>query len=292
MKILRILLAACGLLGLLWLGTAQALPNVDEVQAAVQRGDHAGAEKMMREVVAAKPDSARAHYVLAELLAHRREFKEAAEHASRARALDPAIRFTDATRFNTFEQALQRQLAAAGDRGVPAALEPPPAPPAAPAERVERAGSLGGVPVWLWVAGAILAVGIVARLMRRRTAAPAGPAFAGGGYVPGAGMGYGPGMPRGTGSASPGLMGVGLAAAGGVAAGLLADRMLNGGRDETSLPRDGTTGAGGSGLVPGSFGSDAGDFSPRDIDFGSGDGWDAGGGDFGSDGGGGGGDDW
>ena len=61
MKFPRFLLLCMALLGTLWLGSAQALPNVDEVQAAAQRGDYVGAEKMMREVVAAKPDSARAH---------------------------------------------------------------------------------------------------------------------------------------------------------------------------------------------------------------------------------------
>ena len=89
------------------------------------------------------------------------------------------------------------------------------------------------------------------------------------------------------------MLGVGLAAAGGVAAGMLAEKMLHEGHDERSIPRD--TG-GGSGLVPGSFdgggNSAADELASRDIDFGRGDGWggsDAGGGDIG---GGGGSDDW
>jgi hypothetical protein len=297
MKFPRFLLLCLALLSTLWMGTAQALPNVDEVQAAVQRGDYPGAEKMMREVVAAKPDSPRAHYVLAEILAHERQFKEAAEHVRRARALDPAIKFTDAAKFNAFEQLLQRQQAGQAKAGVPAALEPVPAPRAeAPVQRVEpveRAGSFGGVPIWLLVAGVILFIGLAARFMRRRTAAPSQPAFAGGGYGPGAGMGYGGGMPQ-TGSGGPGMLGVGLGVAGGVAAGMLAERLLHGGHDDRGLARDATTGGGG-GLIPDSFGSggDAGaadELSHRDIDFGSGDGWgggDAGGGDFG-----GGSDDW
>ncbi len=81
-------------------------------------------------------------------------------------------------------------------------------------------------------------------------------------------------------------MGVGLAAAGGVAAGMLAEKLLHEGHDERGLPRD-SGGAGG--FAPGGFddGSAANDLVSRDIDFGSG-GNDWGGGDAG----GGGSDDW
>lgn len=290
MKFPRLLLMCLALLSTLWLGTAHALPTVDQVQAATQRGDYAGAEKMMREVVAAKPDSARAHYVLAELLAHQRQFKEAAEHTRRARALDPALKFTDAARFTAFEQLLQREQVAEARPAAPTALEPvAPAPAAAPMERVERterAGSFGGVPVWLLVAGVILFIGLAMRFMRGRTSQPVQPAY-GGGFNPGPNMGYGGGMPQAP-SNGPGLMGVGLGVAGGVAAGMLAERLLHGGHDERSLPNNAGAGSAG-GLMPGSF--DGGDFGAadeltrRDIDFGSGDGW--GGGDAGgSDGGG------
>lgn len=290
MKFPRFLLLCLALLSTLWMGTAQALPNVDEVQAAVQRGDYPGAEKMMREVVAARPDSPRAHYVLAEILAHQREFKQAAEQVRRARALDPALKFTDPAKFNAFEQLLQRQQAATAKAEVPAALEPGPAPKAAApierTERVERAGSFAGAPIWLLVAGAILFIGVAARFMRRRTAVQNQPAFAGGGYGPGTGMGYGGGMPQSS-SGGPGMLGVGLGVAGGVAAGMLAERMLHGSHDDRGLARDATAGGSG-GLIPDSFGGGdlgaADELTRRDIDFGTGDGWgggDGGGGDMG-----------
>jgi hypothetical protein len=226
---------------------------------------------------------------LAEILAHQRQFDDAAAHTRRARALDPAIKFTDRARFESFEQALQRQQAAAAKPGVPAALEPAPAVPAtraAPVDRaepVERAGSAGGVPVWLLVAGAILFIGIAVGFMRRRTAAQVQqPAFGGGGYGPGAGMGYGAGMPMQPGSSGPGMLGVGLGVAGGVAAGMLAERLLHGGHDTGNLQGHADAGGAGGGLIPGSFGGDAGaadELTRRDIDFGSGDGW-GGGDDF------------
>lgn len=296
MKFPRILLICLGLLASLWLGTAQALPTVDEVQAAAQRGDYAGAEKMMREVVAAKPDSARAHYVLAEILAHGRQFNEAAEHTRRARALDPAIKFTDPAKFNAFEQLLQREQVPTAKAALPAAVG------AAPVQRVEPAApaSGGGVPIWLLVGGAIVFIWLAMRWMRRRTEAQnLQPAMAGGYGMGNQGFqgnpGYGPGMPQAPGSGGPGMMGVGLGVAGGLAAGMLAEKLLHGGHDERSLPRDRADAGGGSGLVPGSFdaGADnaASELTRRDIDFGSGDGWtggDGGGGDMGS----GGGDDW
>ncbi len=250
MKFPRFLLLCMALLSGLWLGTAQALPNVDEVQAAAQRGDYAGAEKMVREVLAAKPDSARAHYVLAEILAHERQFKEAGEHASRARTLDPAIKFTDPAKFSAFEQLLQRQQAARSSVQTPAAIGAAAPPPRA--EPVERSG--GGVPIWLLVGGVVIFIALAVRWMRNRTAAQSQPAYAGGGAVGGGGYGmgggYGPGMPHAPTGGGSGLMGVGLAAAGGVAAGMLAEKLLHGGHDERSLPRDGSGGAGAGGIVP------------------------------------------
>lgn len=292
MKFPRFLLLCMALLSALWMGAAHALPNVDEVQAAAKRGDYPAAETMMREVVAAKPDSPRAHYVLAEILAHQRQFNEAAEHVRRARALDPAIKFADSAKFTAFEQLLQREQAGAAKSSVtsPAVVNAPPPMRAAP---VERSGG-GGVPVWLLVIGVVIFIWIAVSWMRRRTAVQSQPAMAGGygmggGYGP---QGYGPGVPPASGG--PGLMGVGLAAAGGVAAGMLAEKMLHGHDDQRSIPRDNDAG----GLIPGSFGSNdynsaADELSGRDVDFGSGDGWDAGGGggDFGG-GGGGGSDDW
>ncbi|MEO8924349.1 MAG: tetratricopeptide repeat protein [Caldimonas sp.] len=66
-----------------------ALPTVADVDAEVQKGHYAQAESMMQVVVAAKPQSARAHYVLAEILAHNGRFSAAAAEEARARHLDP-----------------------------------------------------------------------------------------------------------------------------------------------------------------------------------------------------------
>lgn len=295
----RMLLLCLALLSTLWMGAAQALPTVDQVQAAAKSGDYAGAEKMMREVVAAKPDSPRGHYVLAEILAHERQFSEAAEHTRRARALDPAIKFADAAKFTAFEQALQRQQAASAKSTPPTALDPAPAPRAAPVQRYEpaEASGGGGVPIWLLVVGAVAFIAIAATWMRRRAAAQSQPAFAGGGYGGGPTAGFGQGgygMPQQPMAGGSGMLGVGLGVAGGVAAGMLAERLLHGGQTQGSPTSSADAGSHAGGLIPGSFDGGAGgadELTRRDIDFGSGDGW--GGGDAGgSDMGGGGGDDW
>lgn len=302
MKFPRVLMITLGLLATLWLGAAQALPTVDEVQAATQRGDYVGAESLMREVVAAKPGSAKGHYLLAEILAHQRKFGEARDHATQARAIDPAIKFTDPTKFSAFERLLdrERQLSTAPSQGSMRA-----APMQAQAPRAEAAPASGGVPVWVLIGGAVLFIAVAAAWMRRRAPAPmmnAGPAYAGGAPVGGAPGGYGPGGygPGGYGPASsgPGLMGVGLAAAGGVAAGMLAEKLMHGDRDAGSSHRGGDALSGGDGGY-GGFDSNAGaqagaarDLENRNMDFGTGNGWDSGGADAGGDGGDGGGGDW
>lgn len=268
---------------------AAALPTVDAVQDEVRRGNWAQAESMMQEVVAARPDSARAHYVYAEILAHNRRFDAAAAEAARARRIDPKLGFTDPAKFTAFEQALERQ--AAGGRAATVAT-PAPIARAVPAPAVRQPEP--GVPGWVWVFGLAGVAGVVFVLVnRRRAALAAQPAMAGGGVYPSpaapmpnpVGTGWSGGAP----SQGPGLMGVGLAAAGGVAAGMLAERLLHGSHDAGPVSSASASPAGG--LVPGMFDDDATaggverGFEQREIDFGRGDGW--GGSDGGSDAGGG-----
>ena len=309
---------------------ARAVPTVDAVQAEIKAGRYEQAETMMREVVQARPKSARAHYVLAEILAHNGRTEQAVDEAAQARRLDPAIGFTDPAKFASFERQLQNPPARASARagvggGVVASpgatslgTRPADTPPAvAPTRAVERsapreaAGS--GMPGWIWLAGAAL-LGVVAwRVMAaRRPASPMGmspaapaaaypvapgaPGMPGAGYAPGMQPGYGPGMQPGMAPGrGAGMMGVGLGVAGGVAAGMLAERMLHGNEAHAATPNAGAAPADG-GAVPGMFDTPQADpLRDRAVDFGSGGAdWDSGGGsvDLGSDaGGGGGGDD-
>lgn len=253
---------------------ALALPTVDAVQAEVQRGNYAQAEAMMHEVVAAKPGSAKAHYVYAEILAHNRRFALAAAEAARARQADPAIGFTDPAKFAALEQLLEREQQAARQAASPAR------PDYAVAQSRPQAPA-PGVPAWVWVFGLAGIAAVVWVVVSRRQQAQAAPAGFGANALAGTvpapyGTGYAPGYGQPTAPGGTGLMGVGLAAAGGVAAGMLAERLLHGG----SAANAAGTGMGGAGgLVPGTFDDMPADdgaareLEQRPIDFGSGDGW-------------------
>ena len=310
---------------LLFASLAQAVPSVDEVQTAVKAGRYAQAETMMREVVASKPESAKAHYVLAEILAHNGQRDEALKETREARRIDPSIKFADPAKFARFEELLQQPRAAAGNgagayagpnTGTVAApsAEPRRNAPAVNRAGEERAAGGGGIPSWLWLVGAAVIAVVAWRFMAsRRTSSAAAPMAAAGmapsaGYpaapVGGAPAGYGGGYapqqypPQQGGMAAgrgPGMMGVGLGVAGGVAAGMLAERMLHGGHDAPAHADAGSGAAAAGGLTPGAFDDGMGSadaLRDRPIDFGGGGGWDDGGAaDLGSDGGGGGGDD-
>ena len=97
----------------LWSAAAFALPSFNDVESAVNAGNYAQAEQMMQEVVAAKPGSAKAHYVYAEILAHDAKFDQAAREAAQAQQIDPALSFTDPNKFRDFQRLLQREQAGA-----------------------------------------------------------------------------------------------------------------------------------------------------------------------------------
>ena len=260
---------------------AWALPTLQEVETEVQAGRYAQAETMMREVVDAKPGSAKAHYIYAEILAHQGKVALAAAEAQKARVIDPDVKFTDPEKFRAFEAALLRAQQPA-TRSVQDARLPRNAAPAAPASH--------GIPSWIWLAGLVVVGVLLWRgFSRSRNAAMASNGGYGGSVAgqPGVPGPYGPGG-YGTGAVPPGyppqrsgMLGTGLAAAGGVAAGMLASELLHR-RGEHSA--DGTN-AGPGYFDPPDAGSSA--LEDRPIDFGNGGDWDAGGGDVGggSDGG-------
>jgi hypothetical protein len=273
--------------------TAWALPSVEAVQAEVARGNYAQAENMMHDVIAARPGSARAHYVYAEILAHDGHFDQAAQELRVARRIAPDLAFTQPERFRAFEQELEREQRAA--TGSPAVQSRAMGAPGLQ----QRVGHGGGIPGWGWaIAAAALAAlfwrGFSARPRAASmppafpVAGPAGPATTAGNGAPLPATGYGPSA--GASGAGSGMLGTGLAAAGGVAAGMLVEKLL----DERGAP--GGSGASalgaGSGFAPGftSGGPEANpaaaDLEQRPIDFGSGDDWGSGGIDDGGSGGG------
>lgn len=279
MKKWIVTIALAGLSAIAW-----ALPTLQDVEAEVQQGHYARAEEMMREVVAAKPGSAKAHYVYAEILAHDGKRGLAAEEAKKARQIDPDIKFTDPEKFRSFEAALSGAQ-------IPAARAPIDSGHSQVIAPARVAPATTGVPGWVWLAGLAVVVVLLWRGFSRSRAAQGAPGAPYGvpasGYSPGAnaqtGMpAYGPGYQPYPPQRGSGMLGTGLAAAGGVAAGMLASEMLH--RNRAANPDSADTDG-----QPGFFDSPQGtaDLENRPIDFGSGGDWDAGGGDLGggSDGG-------
>lgn len=301
---------------------AFAIPTEQQVESAVKQGQYQEAETMMSEVVAARPQSAKAHYIYAELLAHNGRFAQASSEAAKARQLDPDIRFTDPAKFNAFEATLQREQSAPPKSRAASSGSSSTAMTAAPTRAPEPRS--GGIPGWVWLAGLVVLAIVLWRGFARSRAAsangptgmgpmgggmpasygPNGPAGGGGaGYGPAQGQGYGPGYgPGGAPMQRPGggLLGTGLALGAGVAGGMLLDRALHGGHEGSGAIDPASAGAAGGmaglgGLDPDSYAPTtdiaARELENRPVDFGNGDDWssDGGGVDLGS---GGGGDDW
>lgn len=242
--------------------SAFALPTLDDVEHAVHRGDFSAAESMTREVLAARPNNAKAHYILAEILAHEGKLPEARTQAASARQLDPEIHFTAPDRFQQFEAQLS-------GRSRTNAL---PVVPHKASQSGESGGS-GGI----WIVLLLLGAGAVFLMLRGRSAPP--PNY-GNSYpvnpngMPGAPGGYGnAGYPGYPGPMTPGSgMGGRVAAGlGGVAAGMLAEHLIEGALGQHSAHASDVP------LV----GQSPESTEDRPIDFGNGNDWggDAGGGD-------------
>ena len=204
---------------------ALALPTPKDIEAAVTAGHYTQAETMLREVLQDKPQSAKAHYELGQVLAHEHRYKEAQTELQKAKDIDPSLKFaTSPDKFNAV-YAKVNELAAAPSSSV--VMEPSvvPGTHAAAKTTLEPAVSGGGSSltyVWLAIAGLV-----VLGLWLRRSAANATPA----GYAP---QGYAPqgyAQPSG-GSTLTGAVVGGLA---GVAAGYALSKALEGDH-HTSAP--------------------------------------------------------
>ncbi len=197
--------------------SAYALPTLDDVEHAVHRNDYVSAESMTREVTAAQPNSAKPHYILAEILAHEGKLNEARAQAAQAKQLDPAIRFTSPEKFARFEAEL--------NGGKPAVRESSATP-----RKAESSAEGGSSFLWivLIVGGALAFVAF-----RRRSAPPSYGAY----NNPNAPMPGQPGYPNAPGY-PPGYPPQGggtghtvAAGLGGLAAGMLAEHLIEGAMD-------------------------------------------------------------
>jgi tetratricopeptide (TPR) repeat protein len=167
-RLLKSVLAGAFVLGAT---LALALPTPKDIEAAVAAGQYTQAETMLREVLQDKPQSAKAHYELGQVLAHAHRYKEAQTELKKAKDIDPSLKFaTSPDKFNTVLTKVN-ELAAAPSSSV--VMEPTVAPGAHAAGKAahEPAASAGGSSlsyVWLVIAGLV-----VLGLWLRRSAANA-----------------------------------------------------------------------------------------------------------------------
>jgi hypothetical protein len=198
-------------------------PTVDEVYQAARAGHLDQAQQLMDQVLKDHPNSAKAHYVEAELSARAGNFGRAREELGTAQRLDPGGGFAKPESLAALQRELARGTVSRGPVG---------SYPTAP-RVVERHSSFPWPIILLVVAGVVIAWA----LFSRRNAAqyggypqypggvpPAGGPAPGGGYgvPPGygpAGYGYGPPAGGGMGSGIVGGLASGLAIGAGVAAG-------------------------------------------------------------------------
>jgi hypothetical protein len=252
--------------------TAYALPTLEDVEHAVHRNDYVTAESLTREVVAAQPNTAKPHYIVAEILAHEGKLNEARAQAAQAKQLDPAIHFTTPDKFARFEVELN------GNKPVLRnAAEPRKA-----AETSEGGSS------FLWI---VLIVGgaLAFFAFRRRSALPSYGAY----NNPNAPMpgqpGYGaPGYPPGYPPPGGGGGHTVAAGLGGLAAGMLAEHLIEGAMDRRHDANGNPVN------IPQGDNAPNETLEDRPVDFGSSNDWgsDSGGGDSGGGFDSGGGSDW
>jgi tetratricopeptide (TPR) repeat protein len=219
-KVINLFVGVFAATVLLTSNAAFAEATLPEVYQAVQSGQMAKADAMMKEVLQNHPNSAKAHYVASELYLKEGKLEAARNHFIKAQNLAPGLPFAQPESV----QKLQVQLASGA--GIPAASQT----------------SIFSNPLF-WGLIAILVIGVIIVMKRRKAEAvqvynapsagypgtPGGPAGYPGG--PG-GPGY-PGAPAagGMGSGLMGSLATGAALGAGMYAGQALAGSLMGGRD-------------------------------------------------------------
>ena len=140
---------------------ALALPTPKDIETAVREGHMAQAESMLREVIQEKPQSAKAHYELGQVLAREARYPEALTALKQAKTLDPSLKFAGSdAQFN----AVFDKVSAAATPAVTHSTPSTAVVPAAPAPQAPAASGNASLS-YIWIAIALVVV--VAWLARR-----------------------------------------------------------------------------------------------------------------------------
>ena len=212
----------------LWAGVCLALPAPHDIEQAVAHGQLPQAERMLREVIAEKPRSARAHYELAQVLAREGQTQEARQAIQAARDIDPSLKFAQsAEKFHAVAQAIEGPGHALGNTTTHTTIT-----------TATTASAPAAQPGWWWPAllsaGFALLVLALWRRMQARTPVQAA-GMAGSPLEPMRGFGaqYDPRGPASTGmpaypapSSGSGMAGAVMGGLAGVAAGYALSKVL------------------------------------------------------------------
>ena len=188
-------------------GWAMALPSPKDIEAAVGAGQLPQAETMLREVLQAKPQSAKAHYELGQVLARQGKYFEAQQALDQAKTIDPTLKFaTSPEAFaKTYDTVLAQVRGAPSAASAKAAVATPAAPVASPAPASPApSGGFNLMYVWMGAAGLVV-LGLILRRRAAATPAVATPAAAYAGMPPPAQPAY-----NGAAMATGGIIGSGL----------------------------------------------------------------------------------
>jgi hypothetical protein len=225
---------------------AFALPSPKDIEAAVSQGHLQQAATLLREVIEAKPQSAKAHYELGQVLLREHRAKEAHAELLAAKAIDPSLKFaTSAAQFEAFLTQANAQPAQSKTAANTAVGNPTSAAPEASGFSLSY--------VWIGIAALV----VIALVIRRRPApapyAPAPSMDAGPGTAFGRNPGYAqPGYPSSyppaasNGSSMTGAVVGGLA---GVAAGYALSKALEGDHHTAPVANSSNSWADKQGLV-------------------------------------------
>ena len=218
---------------------AFALPSPKDIESAVSAGRLSQAESMLREVIQEKPQSAKAHYELGQVLARQSRYGDAQQALIKAKDLDPSLKFAASPEkfndtFNKIAQQAQSLTSSQVSSGLSATSPSSDARPAAPAAPESP------FPVHYVLIGIAALLGLALVMRRRSPAARSTPSMAATSpmqapaYAPPGGAmatGYGstpyPGQPTGGGMGS-GIGGAVVGGLAGVAAGYALSKALEG----------------------------------------------------------------
>ena len=160
-------------------GWALALPSPKDIEAAVSAGQLPQAETMLREVLQAKPRSAKAHYELGQVLARQGKYVEAQLALEQAKSIDPALQFASspeafAKTYDTVKAQVRAVPAPATANPQIAARQDVPAHSAANVS--DSGGGFHWMYVWVLVGGMVLLGLILRRSAPAATPSAASPA--------------------------------------------------------------------------------------------------------------------